>query len=885
MPLAAGSRVGPYEITGALGAGGMGEVYRARDTKLNRDVALKVLPATYAADPERLARFAREAQLLASLNHTNIAHLFGVVDDAPSGASGALIMEFVDGPTLADRLQGGPLPLEDALPIARQIADALDTAHAQGVVHRDLKPANVKVRDDGTVKVLDFGLAKLVSPGGAPSDTVLANSPTLTAPPTELGMILGTASYMAPEQAKGRTVDKGADIWAFGVVLYEMLTGRQMFQGDSTSEIVANVLKEPPDWTALPPRTPAAVRRLLVRCVEKDPKRRLRDIGDARLELEDATVPAAARTARSSGRIPSLVAAAVTGAAVTAAALLLTGPKLQGPARAELQRVSILPPPGQRLYPDAAESAISPDGRHLAFRTGTRGQHTQLWVRSLASATPRLLPGTLEPSQPFWSPDGTRIGFFDDRKMKTIALDSGAITVICDAPDGRGAAWSRAGVIVFAPSNAGALMKVSAEGGDPQPVTALDPSRSETAHRFPYFLPDGRHFVFAALSTRERLDIIAGSVDGPERRLITTATSGAVYADPGYLLFTRQNGLAAQQFDAEKLETAGEPVTLPDQPADVGGEWLGGRPVSVSSTGVMTYMGGSARSSKLIWLELATGKEAGGVEAAGGFYDQIAIAPDAKHAAITRTESAVEADIYIVDLERGGTTRLTNGPAANRNPLWSPDSTRVAYGSDRGGSTEFFVRSIAGGAEELLLKSSGLFQALELWAPDGRSIVYSQLDPETQRDLWILPLTGERVATPYLRTAASEFWARISPDGRWLSYMSRENGANDLYVQPYPGGGQPYRVTSGGVSFGRFVSSGGIVYAVPGDPRLYLVDVYPGPPFRTGPPRIVGALPADLIAADSLPDLSKLLVSVPTERNAVVPLTMVTNWTEALRRK
>ena len=419
MAFSPGSRIGPYEVTGSLGAGGMGEVYRARDARLNRDVAIKVLPAALAADPERPARFAREAQLLASLNHPNIAHVHGIVDLPGDDGSIALVMELVDGPTLADRLRRGRIPLDEAMPIARQLIDAIEAAHAQGVVHRDLKPANIKVRDDGTVKVLDFGLAKLAAPEGGEAEAALANSPTLTAQSTQLGVILGTAAYMAPEQARGKPADKRADIWAFGVVLYEMLSGRRLFGGDTTSEVLAGVLKEQPDWKALPSDTPVSIRRLLARCLEKDPKRRLRDIGDARLDLEDTSD--STRVEPPASRRPSigwLIGASIAGAAVVAAGVILALPRLRPAPDTTIQRVSVLPPPGMRLFMDSADHAISPDGRKVVFRTGTLGQGSRLWLRVLDAETPKALDGTADAFLPFWSPDSTADCFLPGRQAE-----------------------------------------------------------------------------------------------------------------------------------------------------------------------------------------------------------------------------------------------------------------------------------------------------------------------------------------------------------------------------------------------------------------------------------------------------------------------------------
>ncbi len=476
MTLTPGTRLGPYEIVSALGAGGMGEVYRARDSKLKRDVAIKVLLAAVANDPDRLARFSREAQVLASLNHPNIAAIYGL-EDAPSTGSGqadvrALVMELVEGPTLADRIAQGAIPLDEALPIAKQIAEALEAAHEQGIIHRDLKPANVKVRPDGLVKVLDFGLAKALAPAGA--SATAENSPTISIHATQAGMILGTAAYMSPEQAAGKPVDKRSDLWAFGVVLLEMLTGKPVFTGETVSHVLAAVLRADPDWTRLPADTPASIRRLLRRCLEKDPKKRLSAMADARLELGEqddvvvATAPAPARS--STWRIAS---ALVAGIALGAGLLPLALPLLRPTPVHQMSRVSVMAPKGVRLKPDPAESAISPDGRLIVFTAVDAGKGTQLWIRPLEALEAHPLAGAEHGILPFWSPDSRYVAFFADGKLKKMPAAGGPVEVICDAPFARGGSWGTADVIVFAPAASGPLMRVLTGGGEPKPVTAL----------------------------------------------------------------------------------------------------------------------------------------------------------------------------------------------------------------------------------------------------------------------------------------------------------------------------------------------------------------------------------------------------------------------------
>lgn len=617
MSFSIGSHHGAYEITGILGAGGMGEVYRARDTRLNREVALKVLPDLFASDPDRLARFTREAQTLAALNHSNIAHIHGLEE---SGGVRALALELVVGEDLSDIIARGPMPLAEAVPIASQIADALEAAHDQGVVHRDLKPANIKVRPDGTVKVLDFGLAKALSTEGVGAPEAM-HSPTLTARATQMGMIIGTAAYMAPEQARGKAVDRRADIWAFGAVLYEMLTGQRAFDGDDISITLANVLKDDPKWTGLPADLPPAIGRLLRRCLEKDPKRRLSAIADARLELDDrehaaipisTSTPAARQPRRS---VWSRFWPAIAGVFIAAAVAYVFWP--DAPVTTAV-RLSILAPPGEGIYPDSSAVAVSPDGSMVAFAVGgevARGQ-SELWVRSLDSMTARRLDDAKGALMPFWSPDSRRIGFFTAGKLKVIAASGGRAETLADAPGGRGATWSTSNVIVYAPDAGGPLYRVHAAGGAATPVTAIDPARKEFGHRFPSFLPDGVHFLYAALPGKDgRFDIFVGSLDAATRTHVGSLEAAPVFADPGWLLYARQGVLAAAPFDARVHKITGDAVVLEDEPTvilDPTRAFTAGRSVSVSRTGSLAYYSAPSINTTVTWHD-ATGVPAGTV--------------------------------------------------------------------------------------------------------------------------------------------------------------------------------------------------------------------------------------------------------------------------------
>jgi Tol biopolymer transport system component len=899
MSLTPGSRLGPYEIIAAVGAGGMGEVFRARDTKLGREVAIKVLPAAFAQDHERVSRFKREAQILASLNHPNIAGIYGL-EESPPGAGAeslvALVLEFVEGEDLAQRLRSAPIPMDEALGIAKQIAEALEEAHERGIVHRDLKPANVKVTPDGKVKVLDFGLAKAMeAEGGGASGSDLAHSPTMTRAATEAGIILGTAAYMSPEQARGKKIDKRSDIWSFGVVLYEMLTRRRLFTGETASDILAAVLTRDPDWATLPPETPPRVRELLRRCLERNPKQRLHDIADARLELEAPSIsgswsgalaaPAPAPPGR--GRVFGLAGMAF--AAVLVATVVWQGLREETPA--PLSRLSIVAPPGGSLFPDPTGIAISPDGTMVAFVVGdaTRSD-SQVWVRSLDSMTARRLEGTEGGNLPFWSPDSRRIGFFTSSKLKVVAASGGRAEVLCDATNGRGASWGGSNVIVFAPNWSGPLMRVPGTGGTPAPVTTIDASRKQYGHRFPSFLPDGEHFLYAALPGRDgKFDVFVGSVSGGTPVEVGTMEGAPVYSPPGFLLHMKQGRLTAQPFDAAALKTTGESVLLDDEPAsilDPAFSYTAGTSASVSRGGTLTYFTTPSTNTRAVWMD-AMGRIGGPVDLPPGHYDTVTVSPDGSRAIFVRSNSPSESSLWMADLARGGSAPLSStGRGRSDVPTWSPDGTRVAFTSDREGAQEVYVKNALDASPEVLLYRNGKpFKNTTSWSRDGKWLALTQLDPDSQQNVWLLPASGQGELVSLVHGPGRDNSSWFSPDGRWLSHTSDDTGRFEIYIQSIPGPGRRLQVSQGGGLWNWWTPDGrGMLFVDDKARSLWRVDLDLGPTPRVSVPRQVANLPPNVLWLDAVPGREKFVALIP-EQAGPGSIAVVQNWQKALSTK
>jgi len=876
MSLAPGTRLGVYEVLAAIGHGGMGDVYRARDTELGRQVAIKVLPDTFAHDPDRLTRFEREARVLASLNHPNIAHVYGF--ERVAGAS-ALVMELVEGPTLADRIAQGSIPLDETLAIAGQIAEALETAHEQGIIHRDLKPANIKVREDGTVKVLDFGLAKALEP--AEADLDVSHSPTITSPAmTRMGVILGTAAYMAPEQAKGRPVDQRGDIWAFGCVLYEMLTGTRAFAGEDVSDTLAFILTREPDWNLLPADTPAAIRRLLRRCLQKNARERLHDISDARLEMHDAQAEAASTGV--AHPVPAVTwrrrerlawAAAAVSAVIAVAALRVAWRPNPRPTPPEM-RVEISTPATSSPY----HFVLSPDGSRLAFVASGDGL-PRLWVRALEAVAAQPLAGTENAEFPFWSPDSRSIGFFADGKLKRVDVAGGPPPQVLAEASGAGGAWNPDGTILFAAAFRGPLWRVSDRGGEPRVVTRI--GEGQDGHRSPFFLPDSRRFLFFATGGAEAQGIYLGSLDGGEPRRLMTNESAGAWAPPGWILFVRQGALLAAPFDAEKGELSGEPVTVADAVGRV--ENRGG--FSVSAGGLVAYRAGGSERRQLMWFA----RDGQRVGTAGGPDGNILrwpeLSPDGRRVAVVRTLESYE-DVWLLDLVRGGMTRFTFDAARDGGAVWSPDGTRVAFPSNRKSALDLYVKPSSGtGREELLWESPNNPKIPLSWSPDGRFLLFYDVDPKTDFDLWTLPLTGDEKPSPWLDTPFTETLGQFSPDGRWIAYQSNESGQFEIYVQSFPVASGKWQISTQGGTQPRWRADGKELFFIAPDLKLMAAGVIAStatfdatPPVALFQTRIVGGPNQFAKHQYAVSRDGRFLIIEPLEEPTATPITLILNW-------
>jgi serine/threonine protein kinase/Tol biopolymer transport system component len=895
--------LGPYEILDAIGAGGMGEVYRATDARLGRNVALKVVPEAFARDVERMVRFEREAKLLASLNHPNIASIYGLEE---SKSVRALVMELVEGPTLADRIKRQPIPFDEAMPMAKQIAEALEYAHERGIIHRDLKPSNVKLTPDSQVKVLDFGLAKALESETA--EEKLQNSPTLSAAATRTGVLLGTAAYMSPEQARGKRVDRRTDIWAFGCVFYEMLTGTPPFTGETISDTLAAVIRADPDWSGLPANTSSGIRQLLHRCLEKDPKLRLRDIGEARIAIEEVVSgsPNAESALGAVSTHPSwrhgmpwalLALGLVLG---TVSALFIMRYLRTAPDGRSVSRFAFAFafPQGSSVasagFPleDFPAVAISPDGTELAYVNG-HGETTQVFLRPLDRLESQPLPGTANATSPFFSPDGQWVGFFADGKLKKVSIHGGEPAALCDAPINRSATWGPDNSIIFVPTLFGGLMRVSAAGGSPEVLTTPDASKGERSHRWPEILPGGKAVVFVIAEAKDigsfsDAQIAVQRLDTHEKKILPIQGTYPRYSPSGHLLFSREGRVFAVPFDPNRLEITGPPIPVLDGVRNSLNSGVAN--FVVSATGTLVYVPGNASAPQglLVWVDRKNHAQT--LAAPARDYGSPQVSPDGERVAVS-VFTANHMDVWLYEIPHGTLTRLTFDEQSTA-PLWSPDGKQVAFTTRKRGSGSAILSKAAdgSGAEETLVPGESLIQIPTSWSPDGKFLAYWTVGSETGRDIFIQPLKSAGESQPFLRTKFDELQARFSPDGHWIAYASDESGRFEVYVQNFPGPGGKRQVSTEGGNWPIWARNGRELFYLSSN-KVMGVSVATQPNFTASIPQIIADIPSRLSnrlgnsGYDVSPDGQRFLfVKANTEKGPPDEVRVVLNWTEELKR-
>ncbi|MDQ3254066.1 MAG: protein kinase, partial [Acidobacteriota bacterium] len=892
MPLSAGTRLGRYHIRSLLGSGGMGEVYLAHDPKIGRDVAIKVLPSALTTDADRLRRFEQEAQAAGALNHPNILSIYDVEthDGAPF-----IVSELLEGETLRERMGGAALPTRKAIDYALQIAHGLATAHAKGIVHRDLKPENIFVTRDGQTKILDFGIAKLTeSPDGNEAHTEVPTRKLNTGP----GVVMGTVGYMSPEQVRGRPVDHRSDIFSFGAVLHEMLTGKRAFGGDSVAEAMSAILKEePPDISEGNGKIPLHLERVVRHCLEKRPEERFQSASDLCFALEALSTPSGSwlETATVSSTVKGGGGRRLLGNAWLglAAALFLIGLLAllplalahlrHAPPDERVVKLSLLPPEKASL----GGIALSPDGRRLAFAAVDGTGKSRLFLRSLDALAAQPLAGTDDAAYPFWSPDSRFIGFFAEGKLKKFAASGGPPQTICNAPIGRGGAWNRDDVIIFSLGPGEGLYRISAAGGEPSPLTTPDRSRQENSHRWPQFLPDGRSFLYLSTGPPESQGVYLGSLDSKETRRLLPTDSSALYAPPGYLLFRRAGTLLAQAFDPQKLELTGEAFPLPEQVGGAAGSFY--TYLTVSQNGMLACHTGNSDQVQLAWFDRG-GKQVG-VTGSPGDYINLALAPDGKRVAFDSVDpQTMNRDLSLLELARGTPMRFIFDPATDWFPVWSPDGSRLVFSSNRAGLPDLYQKAASGaGSDELLLKSSNAKLPTD-WSRDERFILYLTLDPKTKEDIWVLPLEGDRQPFPLLQTEFNEAQARFSPNGKWIAYTSDESGTLQVYVQSFPATGAKWPVSTSGGDQPRWRRDGRELFYLAADGKLMAVEVktegtfeagVPKPLFETRIPHVAGP---SAISYAATGDGQRFLVRSAVEQASTTPITVVVNWTAEVKR-
>jgi serine/threonine protein kinase/Tol biopolymer transport system component len=908
MTLQAGSKFGPYEIQEFIGAGGMGEVYRGCDTRLDRTVAIKILQAHLAEQPNLRERFEREARAVAGLNHPNVCVLFDVGDH---DGIHFLVMEYLDGETLAARLTRGPLPLDQALKCASEIADALARAHRQGVVHRDLKPGNVMLTKSGS-KLLDFGLARLKQTGQSPAYSSSSAVPTKESALTAQGVIIGTLQYMAPEQLEGNDADARTDIFAFGAVLYELVTGRKAFEGRSQVSLIGSILeKEPLPMTSISSGIPPALDQLVRRCLAKDPDQRWQSAGDLAAQLRWI---AASFASESSEADKTRVQARIAGGSsrgrnlwVAASAFFflmsvgLASMMFYRPAEPVQGMRFEIPAPYQQTYFSPANNAlsysggsISPNGRRIAFTAADSKGTVRLWVRPIEAVVAQALPGTEGAALPFWSPDSQTIGFGAQGKLKKIDVAASQPQVICDASAFRGGAWNRNGVIIFASTALSALFRVPAAGGEPTKLTNL--VAPEVSHRFPVFLPDENHFIYSAYTTQSNHTIYGASLDKPESTALVKAETPALYSPEGHLLFARQGSLFAQAFDAKSLKVSGDPIRIVVDVASTQNALA----ASVSNTGILIYRNASTPSGnvQMQWFE-RNGKPGELVGIAGAFFG-VELSKNGTRLAVHRHDGT-GGDIWLFDSANGPMSRLTFDPTQdNSSPIWSPDGSSIAYTSLRNGKRGVYKKPAAGtGAEEMLLEPSDDYPVPFSWSPDGKFLVYTKRVKDNGEDIWAIPLAGDRKPIPIVEGKGGQSLPQVSSDGKWIAYISNESGRVELHVRAFPTGEGRWQVTTNGASAYsvRWRGDSKELYYIPSQTRdLMAIPISPeGTTFRWGTPEKLfdsgyvgiphpeGGSYHDYAVT---PDGQRFLIprpDAPIADPATLPINVIVNWTALLK--
>jgi Tol biopolymer transport system component len=887
MTLSAGQKLGPYELGEAIGAGGMGEVYRARDTRLDRTVAIKVLPAHLADSSDLRQRFEREARAISSLNHPHICSLYDVGHQ--DGVS-FLVMEYLEGETLAQRLERGALPLSDVLKYGVQIADALDKAHRQGVVHRDLKPGNIMLTPQGGAKLMDFGLAKsAIAAASISSMTAPAHA---SSPITTKGMIVGTFQYMSPEQVEGKEVDARSDLFAFGAVLYEMMTGRRAFQGKSQLSVASAILeKEPEPISVIQPLTPPSLDRTIRKCLAKDPEDRWQTARDLQLELKwiaeagsQAGAPAVVVAGRKQRERWAWIA---TAAFAVLAIAFAVGFVLRAPQPPPVLRATILPPDKNNFD---LGMVVSPDGTRLAFTARGSDGILKLWVRSLDALSAQPLSGTDGAYLPFWSGDSRSLGFFSaDGKLKKIEASGGPPITLCDIPAfARGGTWNRDGVVLFGMVGRNGIQRVSSAGGAATPVTKLDEARKDANNRWPVFLPDGQHFLYNVRSADRSLaqgeELYVSSLDGKVNKKLLPVSFNVQYAS-GHILFVRESTLMAQPFDTKRLEFAGDAFPIAEQVLTNGG--VGYAAISPSDNGVLAYRTGTALiGSKLAWYD-RQGKELG-VLGDQAIYFNFKISSSGQKVAVDISDPKIgPPDVWVYDVVRKLRTRLTFDPQADMLPVWSPDGTRVVFRSARKGPDDLFMKDASGAGNDELLFESAENKVATSWSADGKLLLFDSNNLKTRRDIWILPMTGERKPYVFLQTEYQESEAVFSPDGRWVAYRSNESGRDEIYVKPFPGPAGRWQVSTGGGTRPKWRRDGKELFYMGDDDKIMSAEIrMKGTAIEVGTVKPLFQARAQRPGSlyDATADGQRFLVNTSVVEQASSPVTLVVNWPAGVKK-